>query len=609
MSTLSALGECSYGGVDLNSPEFLTLGLSHIPVQDPSGRTTSYVQTTIRIKTLIHTAVSTTDADFDALVQTLSTQGLAFIYTTKGGGNITANVAGDDAKDVCWGPKPKIIQLTPAGAPRAWNLTWEVVVCLPQCTTASYDDHLMEVNFALTFDEDQSGYTTLNYHGHLRIPGTRVAGDNRRLRHTADEYRARIWPKPRKGFRRSQSSFQLSADKSRLDFVIIDTQMPPNIPPPGIIEVQANHEHTLAGQSGKFLNGPTIGRISASYELRAGQSSDVAFKHFISMSRGRLDIIEKSPQLTIPDYLKKLDKNAPTRAFVMLTGLSTSEPKVYGKVMCNFSLTYLVAGPIGRFLTAGLWEPTPNSDWSAWSVSMPWGEANKPERAIAKIALGPTEDRITDLCDNTTVTSAVSSSGTQSKQKGGKADSQLKNKTPTPSISWIFYRNSLFLEQADGTIPHQPLWTTDPGNPQSVFSGSLLNVAVNSVTDTFTVSGDAAPPQFASSPQTILQLPRSPVYFVIMEGMAIRVGFPITPSTLVRIGLQLCSPANNGPGYGSGQCLAANLFGLPLYVARWRLRYALTGPPELIPVMPHAVLAGGTATGRTSTLKGGGPIF
>lgn len=607
MSLLAPVGTCSYNGVDLNPAECETLGISHNPISDPAGRTVSYVQSVIRIKTVIYTTPpTTTDATIDAIVPLLSEYAGAFKYDTKGGGTIHANVPGERTKDVMFGPKPRVIQLTPKG-PYAWDLVWEVVVCLPQCEANTYENALMEINFGLTFSNDESSYTQRHYKGHLRIPSTRLAGNPRGIKYTADDFRAKIWPIPIPGFRRQHSDFTISDDHMRLDFSITDVEMPPNVPPAGIVKVEADHSHTHSmGQGSGFGIGMWQGTLNATYELQKGTPPVVAFNHFIALLNDRRAAILNSAAVA---GSKSSSGNA--IGALILTGLSCSEPQIFGKTLCRFSASYTVTSQLSAFLTAGMWRQSPGSNWATWAGSMAWGGKNKPERGIAQLAFRNVDDRIEDLCDVQADQPIIKSPGGGGAAgrpiwvPGGAGGNGLigqaldllavalqsvKNPLPNPAGTWLYWRNSLFLETKDGTIAHQPLIPSGSLLNQLTLAGEGKNVKNMKISDPF-VGTDGYSPEtgLIVVPPNLIQQRTADTCHVIMEGEAIRVGFEIDPPVLQAIDGTPCVPANQ-KGDGVKQAKIWDFFGLPVYHCIWRKRYLMEKTPKNVSVAPHPFL-------------------
>lgn len=78
--------------------------------------------------------------------------------------------------------------------------------------------------------------------GLARIPQTRKTPDSRTVEFSSDEVRERILPDIPKDFRRTGRTFDVDESRNVLTFSVTDEELPPNIPPPGIVEVSASHD-------------------------------------------------------------------------------------------------------------------------------------------------------------------------------------------------------------------------------------------------------------------------------------------------------------------------------------------------------------------------------
>lgn len=556
MSTLPDIGSCEYNGVDLNSPEFETLGISCKPIPDSSGRTTAYVRTSVRIRTIIFTTPPlSTDGTIDTIRSRLTAQGGAFIYSSKGAGDIRANVPGEDAKDVCYGPRCEIIQLTPKGSAFAWELVAEFVICLPECDTAIFrQPGVLEMCFTLSFSIDQAGYSRRTYQGHIAVPATRLTQANRTLQNNADDYRAKIYPKPLPGFRRTRSDFQLNEDKTRLTFTIEDDEMGPNIPPPGVASIRADHSQS---NSEPYKFATYVGTLSADYELQKGANLNDVRRHFLEMWDKRRRAILASPNV-----------NGGT---VLPLKFSCREPDIFGRQRMEFSLSYTIvlslSTVVGAYLTAGLWQQHISNGWLRWSATM----KSFDPRGSAQLAFSNNDDLIIDLCVSPPNESKLSKSSRSITTVDRGNTGKLQSSYPTPEFSWIFFQNAVFLELVDSTIEHKPL-------------ALQLMVQPNIGGDTFDQSGGFRPVTVPSLPTTVLQQRGAASFFVWMKGKAIRAGFQINPPTLVSIGGIPAVPANiAGCGFAQKQ-IGINPEGVPIYSGEWRFRYLIPRPPTVVPV-------------------------
>lgn len=566
MALLGALGTCSYNGIDLNSAETETVSFELKPVEDSTGRTVKYVRISLTIKTVIYTAPPvSTDATIATYRRALTAYGGAFIWDSKGAGSVRANVPGEASKDVLWGPKPEILNLKSKGNQFAWDLLWRVVICLPECHTAQFQNRLMEASFSLNFGIDRAGWTTRTFTGHLAIPATRIAQDNRRLPDNADDdkYLKQFIPEPLEGFRRESQSRVLGEDKTRLDLTIVDMEMGLNIPPPGVVDVQANHDYSSVPQS---VQHQYMGTISATYELQKGTAFQVARDHFLKLIKQRTDAVLRLPQFNAGE----------AKPFIMPLTFSISEPEIYGKPICKFSFTYITTLFRRTLLMAGLWVQPPDSNWKNWAGSLKAFD----RRGIAQLAFKNDQDAIIDLCIQPPDISVL-------KPKVVKPVGELERAIkaifgePDTENSYVLYQNEVYLELMDSTIEHKPLLSQRLQNPPARPGGI----------GQFGDANGFRPIQIPNLPQTIIQQRTAPSFFVIMSGRAIRVGFEIVPPQLLSVGGVPCVPANRA-GDGFSQRITGFANG-PTYTGQWRFRYLCPRAPKQIGPPPHPFL--GTA--------------
>src|SRR5581483_718208 len=192
MSLLPVKGNVVYNGVTF-PVETQTLGIDGKAHYDPAGRTVTYMEWTVTLKSVWAAAPGDTiDATMTTLRRTLMTPGGQFIYNAKGFGSLVVNaplrVPQQDPADVAWGPKPQEFKWRPLGANLAAEVTWSVTVCVPECTTAAYLGKIAAGTYSVTFAVDPQGYTTRTVSGTLEIPMTRRTVEDRSLPDTADSY-------------------------------------------------------------------------------------------------------------------------------------------------------------------------------------------------------------------------------------------------------------------------------------------------------------------------------------------------------------------------------------------------------------------------------------
>jgi hypothetical protein len=174
-------------------------------VPDEADRTTMYVRWLLVVEghvTLTSDAEDTnltTDDAMTALRQRLSVQGGFLTYSGRGFGPFQINhPGGGGLRDVCWGPKPKLLNFVPLGAGRGAFVTWQVEVCLPelpqtygQLTSQGRPstDFVLQWSYGYTLSYNDDGYSATTFRGTLEIPLTRRTVDDGTVIQTVDQFR------------------------------------------------------------------------------------------------------------------------------------------------------------------------------------------------------------------------------------------------------------------------------------------------------------------------------------------------------------------------------------------------------------------------------------
>lgn len=570
--SLATVGTVSYNGHVFNE-KTQTVSIDGRPQYDAAGRTIVYTVYTINVKTIIHTAGPDYDTGptLEDIRRKLLSPGGQLRYEDKGFGDFIINVS--TVKDVVWGPKPQLLKWRTIGSSAACEVEWSCEVAIPECTTATYQFALMEVNYRLNFAIDESGYTRRTYSGFLRVPQTRATQTTRTLAYTADQFREQIVPALPVGFRRTTRDFTIDESKCRLDFTIIDEQMPENIPPPGIVLVEADHSVENQRPIGTSL---WIGTLTATYEVARGVPRARAWEAFFALAKDRILGARTSSR----------DAQASTEDIIPLR-LRLSEPEIYGKKAAAFSFTYSFVSSLRTILAeSGLWRQPPGSNYGTWAASMVKEGVFNP-RGSAQLRLNPGDDAIVDLCAQRVVKLTA---GGQLQALRTRAFTPFFLRCPPPERSFILYHNELNVESLDGVAVHVPL----PDSKITIKRAELKTDADRQAFDRLVNQGrNAGLPgdrqiqnntntfqiPYASGKTAVIQQVTKPVVYITLRGFAMRACYLIQPPVLLNIGGFTAFPAN-GPGNGFTQWQHSN-YGLPVVAARWSLRYVLTGVPAI----------------------------
>lgn len=602
-----------YGNYAFNETA-LTTGLSVVPRFDAAGRTVVANVYNLTIQTTIGGAPM--DASVRSIVRQLTKPGFPLIYSGTGLG-VSVNIG--QVRDSAWGPKPVSCDVKPLGGGNAVTLTWKVQFELPDCADAVYSFQMCEMNFALSFAIDDSGYTTRRYSGFVRVPMTRIVPNSRNLPDSVDYYREQINPPMIVGFRRVPGTFSISPDKCRLDFDIQDIELGYNVPPPGIVHAEASH--TVSSVPGKLVNWNCT--LSATYEaaVGSGATASTCRSAFFALLKDRVGATLKSiggfGGNTTPTGGGGFGGNGgggarleTYNAAVIPVSFTIDEPNLYGRPTVRFSCTYSVAGlDLKSMLAAsGQFRPVPGSSWKLWAASM---ENTLGPRGHANLVFSPGEDSLVDLCGPLKLVDLRNNSGNP--RTGVASIPPGIFPAPTASTSWLGWENAIHLEADHNTVP---VVTLRNGR----YAGELINAAVNTaVNGAIGGSGNPAPEAgngaifggvFGGQPSTPhtqgpdvpppaglkWDLPkpnswlakniakmgavggdtqwRKQACWLYMIGKAARAGFAVTCPYIIRWGKAKVVPANRrDKGEGFWASAVGDAGGIPVFAGRWKLRY------------------------------------
>lgn len=596
---LPALGELSYNGFDFTAYTE-TVGVRVKPVYGGDGRVVVHNEYAFTFRTVIADATDTSDR-VDAARRALTKPGGEFTFTDRGFGDLEVNVG--NVRDVAWGPKPRELAFRHLGADRACELTWTLEVAVPDCDRARYEFAPAEFVWTLTWDVDRSGYTTRTYKGYVRIPLTRDGADGRAVNGSADEYREQIYPKPLDGFRRTPGVFELSADRTRLDFTVTDEEMPPNVPPPEMIDVQA--DYSLSTQGAAFTM--WFASLNATYELAKGADRSKPWGHFLTLWKHYADLSMRQSGLA--------DRRSGAAGAIPVS-FTVREPTLYGRTTAAFSAVWRFTSNLTLVLNqSGLWRPVPDSDWRRWAGSL---AGVLGPRGAADLEFDAGEDRLIDLCDRgRPVPPADSPAGAE--LRGGQTLGAVFPRPPA-GHSWLEYQCWVEVETEMGTVatravPEAELRELRTGGPQardilkpggalpaagggggglSQFFGRGGRLDNQTAAPAPRPTGTLVPGPVKDPPPAEVQRRVAPLAVVYLCGHALRAGHPIPMPALTLLNGVRPAPANRldrGEGF-FGPAVVGNC-GVPIYGARWRLRYVLPEVPAGgIPTPPNPLLGG-----------------
>lgn len=573
----------TYGAMTLPSNLLLT-GFQTKPIWDRAQRTIIALTHTLSVKFWINTqAIGVSSETYamaganvpDIRAALMRPADQLILKNTSFGNYVINPIAGAQAgamNDLIWGPKPDHFSWKPYYKYGA-EIDWTVSFCLDPCGGNVKGD-ILEWNYGADWQIDQSGYTTRNLKGSVRIRQTRKSQTTRTLQDQADRLREQIKPPLAIGFRRTTHNFGLSEDKCTLNFTIVDVQMPPNVPPEGVVIVEASHS---VESSFKDM-GRVFSTIHATYEITSDRKRAEASAHFDALVKDRTKVAAEKKRTIIP------------------IKYHMSEPEIYGRKCAEFSVTFYVVMPDedikakvnGKDVEiwppknivaySGLWRPVPGSDWKKWSKSMTNSNVMLP-RGTAGMAFDSHEDAIVDICVDTEKKLKPGPAPKPPKLRVSASGEERSGGVIQPDASsFLDYQLYLEVQAIDNTVILEPLPT------QAV----NYSPVAKSLTGT---TGYKQP--YISAPAAIGQYRGAPKYILTLWGRCLRAAYDVTPPVLVSVAGQKPLPQNDATCYFR-TWIAAN-YGVPIVGAEWRFRYLLLTPPTEPFTAPANPVLGGTA--------------
>lgn len=396
----------------------------------------------------------------------------------------------------------------------------------------------MAFNYQVGTRIDNAGYTTRTISGYIEIAMTRFA--QRSIPDSADRYRDVVLVRQLPNFHR-EHHWNLSSDKRRADFTIVDTEIrSPNPFAPGVINIQGNHGVGWSRQKSQLLQQT----IRATIELAQGQPRSKAWEIFRAIVMRRLSFT-----LGATVFLENLyvDESLFGNTFTFSVGYrSFMKP--------NESILTALAG---LFTSTGIGAPLNLGNWQQWKNSI----ANlQSHRGQAQLKHDPSKDQIIDLCSTEFMPGGIEDSSVQPYTPVPMMGTRLYNTKPPPKDSYLKYDTYLETDEETPTTvqitvdPEDLQYKKfDPSDPQASLGETETGTSVTRFVETQAGRMD-----------------------IIWRGYAERVGYPVPrPDKLTIGGVELTRVGKAQ----FGQKFLGNVLGQPVYAAAWNQRYALSQRP------------------------------
>ena len=594
---LPTIGTVKYAGIEFDARS--RTKISWKPIPDKAGRTTKFIEISLDVNGWI--SGNTTDAQMLNLRQKLGEPGGALIYTSKGFGDLQVNVGAK--RDVQWGPWPEVLEYDPVGSNQAARIHWRCTTRIPECQGARFTGGPLEFCYTVDYTIDQDGYTQIRVDGEVVIPMTRKGGADRSLPDTADRLREQIFPEVPTGFQRGPQSWRLSEDKRTAYFGYTDQELPEALPP-GVTRADIHHRLRASRSTNKgfaIWNGSITGNITT----QRGEPKVEGYKKFLIYVNQVLAAARVQAGNQVADAngnaaqaaagaggavagflgdsnIKPVIPKGP-KGTIFLESISIDDD-VLGR-SATYGVDYRIIGcSIDAFVEVSGMFRYSGWDWVKWKDSLKMAAFHP--RGFARLKHIPQQEVIIDLC---VAGGSLKPSVAGKNIAGGKVPGNVPGKSPgKPAVdcSWVFFQNHVEMKEEGGLARHIPIGEDEQERPGP---DAAKTQAISQAVQTAKAVLTTATP-------TVIQKVRPTIYRCMMIGSALRLGHPITPPSLKKVGDVVPTAGRRQVKEGE----ARKIGDVPLYHCTWAIEYLFDRPPNGTVDMganPMEKVDGGAAAG------------
>lgn len=534
-------GTLMYNGYRFGALRNFRLELT--PEYDEAGRALVGNRLTLTVTEVISgTAESTVGTAMLALRRQLTEPGQTLVVADVGFGDMSingSNVTPALAKthdDIEWGPKPEVVSLQPLGGSVSWELVWTVSAFIRDCPGTTGSGYVFAaLNYRTTYGQNYEGLSQRIITGHAILAQTRVDG-GRSIALTPDLLWDRLTIELPIGFRRVNKVSSINEAKTRLDFNIVDEELPGEAPPEYMVDADIDYDAESVP--------PGFSRweytLSGSLTVRPGASPSRASTAFWNIAFDKLSQLQQvvgasdHPGVVIPTKLR-------------------FGTKLFSR-SSRFSIQFSVVHCLEDLLRAGgMWSPVAGSNYALWRASMADVFSN---RGVAGLRQSTGNDLIVDLCGG--VAQYTLGDDTRNAIYDGWEPSGLLTMDGiNEKSSWFSYHNNLRPYRKETVTTATVVRQYSPYESPSAPEGTRLPDVAG-----YTESAES------------LSYGSTPIDRVLMYGKALRIGFLPTVPNLVSIGNV---PVTRLEMTVDGPKPVACFFGVPVYSVRWSILYKVNG--------------------------------
>ena len=448
-----------------------------------------------------------------------------------------------DGSAIRFGPSPRMVSWLPIGEVHAAEIVWECEVTTLLCpASTARTKGIASWAYQVAWSIDTRGQTARTVTGYVEIANRKKTEQGQEILDSADQYREQIRVAKIPGYHR-ESSYDLSADKRRLQFRIADRQIDsPNAYGPGVVDIRASHRIHWTRREMATL--PQT--IDAQIVVAPGVPRARSWEIFRAIVNARLAAAQAQGQT------------------VFLEALTCTED-IFGRTF-SYSLQYRLyvrpginASALSQIFTATnfgrLLQPQTGWNWVQWQASI---DAVQSSRGVSRLMHTPGEDRLVNLCTPETLPEiGADAYGELSIRSGSQVLCNLK---PPPEKSYTRFES--YLEVVE-----------------DVPTALQVTVAPDDMTRGFNVDSPLPLVANGSSQNPATRYVESQAGSVELHwrGYAERVGYPIPRPDKVTIGgvqLTRVGPIRFRQSFrGIHLCQ-------PVFAAAWNMRYVASERPK-----------------------------
>jgi hypothetical protein len=350
------------------------------------------------------------------------------------------------ANDVIWGVLPIGMPSITCLGPANWEVVFTCEFNVSQCYSIGNNKAWVAFNYKYAWQNDFEGQTTMALAGHIEIAQVRDQNNPNLVTKVAEEMRSKFTAVTPQGYRRLDNTWDENAAKTRIDFSIVDQQLPGGPPPPGIISASGSFNLTAAGK--QFH----MGHATASMQLRVAPGVDPSLAGAIFLNA----VISKQQEMI---------NEAPggKGGGVVPVSLSITNGRYDDERMTMGSCTWEINAPFKDMLAAlNIWKPFTASDYPAWRTSIEhlWGN-----RGNGNLAENPNDDVIISLC-NATTSKTIGAPSLEPKSYPAHRMPSFSCPDVPADGGWIRYEQRLEIYRKDKSVTHRKAVKYDPGSIQ-----------------------------------------------------------------------------------------------------------------------------------------------